>query len=145
MAAQSDADEVEALRARVDELERRCAEHESNDVVAPYLAAAVRMEAQCADLRDRCGALERENATLSLSLAYFHTQNADEVETIGSPDPTPDPTPHKNPGGRIKWGDTIEPDGLEAFISSLPRDDADDDDASTASGPNSPTRGADSP
>lgn len=126
MAAQSEESEVEALRARVAALETRCAELEGANVIEPYVAATVRLEAQCADLRERCGALERENATLSLSLAYFHTQSADEVETLASAAPRPpphtrndhdvthdrsEPTPQKS---KIEWGEEITPERLDA-------------------------------
>ena len=101
MASQTESSELEALRARCAALEERCAAYESNEVVDPYVAANAKLERQCGDLRDRCGQLERENATLSLSLAYFHTQMNDEVETIAS-----EPTPQKAPPspGVIEWG-----------------------------------------
>ena len=102
MASQTESSEFEALRARCAALEERCAAYESNEVVDPYVAANAKLERQCGDLRDRCGQLERENATLSLSLAYFHTQLNDDAETIAS-----EPTPQKAPPspGVIEWGD----------------------------------------
>ena len=101
MASQTESSELEALRARCAALEERCAAYESNEVVDPYVAANSKLERQCGDLRDRCGQLERENATLSLSLAYFHTQLNDDAETIAS-----EPTPQKAPPspGVVEWG-----------------------------------------
>ena len=84
MAAQSELDELTELRERVKALEQKCAEYESNAIVEPYIAANAKMEKQCVELKERCNTLERENSTLALSLAYFHTQMNDEVETINS-------------------------------------------------------------
>mmetsp|Transcript_29114 Transcript_29114/g.90085 ORF Transcript_29114/g.90085 Transcript_29114/m.90085 type:complete len:94 (-) Transcript_29114:17-298(-) len=79
MAARVDesADERERLRRRVRELEIAVAALESHDVVAPYVEAAAKYEATIAALRERCDQVERENATLSLALAYQNLQTGD--------------------------------------------------------------------
>ena len=118
-AAQSE--ELEALRARVKALEERCAEYESNEIVEPYIEANKKLEQQVAQFREKCQQVERENATLSLSLAYFHTQMNDEVETIAS-----EPTPQKNePAKVIHWGDEQFSDAAKKRLDERLRAESD--------------------